>query len=292
MKQAATPAEVRGFEVVPLSEHLGAEIRGLDISRPLSPSVAEALKRAFYEHAVLVFRGQTLVPEQHLAFGRVFGNTEPHVALKYRHPEYPDLTYLTNVRPDGSVDPLGVTRAGSWHTDGSFMKVPSAIGILYSLEVPSSGGDTLFSSTCAAYEALSAEMKERIASLRAIHLYGAGPLSKGSNVPLTKEQEGLYPAVEHPIVRTHPITGRKALYVNPQHGCGIVGMDQDSAMELLADLLDHATAPEFQYRHRWQRGDVVMWDQAATLHRAGGGYPAGERRIMMRTIVGGAAAPV
>jgi taurine dioxygenase len=291
MAQAAFSTAALKLDVIPLAEHLGAEIRGLDVSRPLEPSTAAALRRAFYDHSVLVFREQRLTPEQHLAFGRVFGQTEPHVAIKYRHPDYPDLTYLTNVRSDGSVDPLGVTRAGSWHTDGSFLKIPSAIGILYSLEVPSSGGDTLFSSTRAAYEALPVETKERIAPLRAVHLYGAGPLSKGANVPLTKEQEGLCPAADHPIVRTHPITGRKALYINPQHGCGIVGMDHEPAMQLLADLLEHATRPEFQYRHRWRAGDVVMWDQAATLHKAGGGYPAGERRIMMRTIVGGTEAP-
>jgi taurine dioxygenase len=171
------------------------------------------------------------------------------------------------------------------------MKKSSALAILHSLEAVSSGGETLFSSTRAAYDALPEEMQRSLDGLQAIHLYAAGPASRGSNVPLTREQEGLYPAVQHPIVRTHPRNGRKALFINPQHTNGIVGMPQEAAMDLLDRLLDHATKEEFRYKHAWHVGDVVMWDQAATLHRATGGFPAHERRVMIRTIVGGTEAP-
>ncbi len=185
--------------------------------RNLQDGEAEAIRDAFYEHSVLVFHGQSLSPRELVRFGEAFGDPEPHVALKYRHPEVPEVSDITNVKPDGSVDPMGTTRAQSWHTDGSFMKKSSALAILHSLEAVSSGGETLFSSTRAAHDALSEGMRQSLVGLRAIHSYAAGPASKGSNVPLAKEQEGLYPPVEHPIVRTHPHTGRKALFINPQH---------------------------------------------------------------------------
>lgn len=278
------------IQVRKLTPHFAAEVEGVDL-RNLQEGEAEAIRDAFYEHSVLVFHGQSLSPRELARFGETFGDPEPHVALKYRHPEVPEVSYITNVKPDGSVDPMGTTRAQSWHTDGSFMKKSSALAILHSLEAVSSGGETLFSSTRAAHDALSEGMRESLVGLRAIHSYAAGPASKGSNVPLAKEQEGLYPPVEHPIVRTHPHTGRKALFINPQHTCGIVGMPLEEAMDLLDHLLQHATSEEFRYKHAWRTGDVVMWDQAATLHRGTGGFPAHERRIMIRTIVGGTEAP-
>ena len=184
----------------------------------------------------------------------------------------PALVYLTNVDADGKPDPASAGRGTVWHTDSTYKAAPCAHTVLYALQIPSQGGGTIFADMARAYDALPADTKARIEDLRAVHSFGQGP-AEGGIIPLTPAQRKAMPPVEHPIVRTHPHSGRKSLYVNPLHCCGIVGMEDGPAMDLLMDLFEHALQPKFQYHHAWRVGELVIWDQRCTMHRGAGDAP-------------------
>lgn len=274
---------------------LGAEIRGVDLSLPVADEAFAAIEDAFVTHGVVVFRGQTLTEEQHIAFSRRFGDLEIHVLKQYLHPRHPEILMISNVEENGRR--IGVADAGRyWHTDLSYVREPSRCSLLYAREVPLADdghvlGDTLFASTAAAYDALPEAMKQNIAGLKAVHRYGDRydrmQASGGVRDALNAEQRHQTPDVVHPVVRTHPITGRKCLYVNEGFTVSILGMPEDEARHLLAELCARATAPEFVYRHRWQAGDLLMWDNCQTQHLAVGDYALPQRRLMHRTTVKG-----
>ena len=259
------------LEVNPLAPGFGLEARGVDVSRPLSDDEFAELERMFFRAQVLVLHGQSLDALQYVAFARRFGPPEPHVIDQFHHPDDPNILILSNRKRDG--EPIGLADAGTYfHTDYSYLQVPARATMLYSIEVPKSGGDTLFANQYAAYDDLSDAMKKRIDPLVAIHHYGnrkvADEMSRVAASPLTDEQKAKMPLITHPVVRKHPVTGRKALYAVSGSSYGIVGMPEDEAVALLDELAALATRSEYVYRLSYRVGDLVLWDNASLLHSA------------------------
>jgi len=226
---------------------------------------------AFFRAQVLVFRGQKLTASEYLAFARQFGRPEPHVIDQFHHPEHADILILSNVQKDGQ--PIGLADAGTYfHTDYSYLDVPARATLLYSIEVPKIGGDTLFADQYTAYDELPEKMKRRVDGLIALHHYGnRDDQDKGSRTVasvLTEDQEKKMAWVRHPVVRKHPVTGRKALYSVSGSSFGIEGMPQDEAVDLLDELKRHSTSEKYQLRLKYGVGDVVIWDNASLLHSA------------------------
>lgn len=268
------------------------EVFGLTLSSPLAIEDVALIKNAFREHPVLVFHGQALTPPRLMAFSEYFGTVAPHAKLKYRVPGFPGCSYVTNREADGTIDEFGASqRAVSFHSDGSFKAVPDAIIILHGLEVPDTGGATDFADMYAAYETLPAPLKQRVAGLKARHRLHRGINGEAGPSPRSPEVMA-HPGSVHPVVRTHPQSGRRSLYVNPVHTELIEGVTAEESRALLGELYAHCARPEYQYSHRWQRGDVVMWDQRCTLHRAGGGAPRHQARVLLRTMIVTGEAPV
>ena len=247
---------------------LGVEAAGIDLSGAFDFA---ALERAFFEHQVLVVRGQKLTAKQFLDFGRRFGRPEPHVIDQFHHPEHSDILILSNVKKNGK--PTGLADAGTYfHTDYSYLEMPARATTLYSIRVPRVGGDTLFADQYAAYDDLSSSMKTTVEGLIALHHYGnRNDLDERSRTVasvLSEEQKRKVAWVRHPIARRHPITGRTALYAVGGTSFAIDGMPDDEARALLDELRDHATQPKYRYRLKYGVGDVVVWDNASLLHSA------------------------
>ena len=226
---------------------------------------------AFFAAQLLVIRGQSLSPGEFLNFARQFGRPEPHVIDQFHHPEHADILILSNRQKDGK--PIGLADAGTYfHTDYSYLDIPARATLLYSIEVPKKGGDTIFADQYSAYDELPAAMKRRVDPLIALHHYGnRDDLDRSSRTVasvLTEEQQGKMSLVRHPVVRRHPVTGRKALYAVSGSSFGIDGMQEDEAIELLDELKRHATQQKYQYRLKYGVGDVVIWDNASLLHSA------------------------
>ncbi len=277
-----------GLSVRPMSETFAAEIEGVDLTAPLSGAAFARIRDAFHRYGVLVFRGQALSAEQHIAFSRRFGELEIHVLKQYLLPGHDEILVLSNVT-DGR-HPKGVVNAGRfWHSDLSYMERPSLGSLLYAVSVPPQGGDTLYADLCAAYQALPGETKRRIAGLKAVHRYAQRYNTLkvgGKRVDLTEEQLARVPEVAQPLVRTHPDTGRKVLYMSNGFMFAIAGMSEEEGGALLQELSAHATRPEFVYRHAWQADDLVLWDNRCTMHCATP-FDESHARIMHRTTIGG-----
>jgi taurine dioxygenase len=268
-----------------LGETLGTEALGIDLSQPLDDNVATWVRSAFAEHPVLVFRDQDLGAAELAAFGRQFGIPRMHALIKYRHVDCPEVSWLTNVEADGKVDWYGVKRATDWHTDSTYEDELPLLAILHAKEVPSEKGGTMFADMRAAYDALAEERKELLQGLTALHGRSIGPAGEklyGENKGVTEKE---YRDVRWPAVTRHPVTGRPLLFINPMHTYGFDGMAQEDAWPLIEELAEHATQERFVYYHRWRVGDVLMWDERATMHRGAGDARPEERRIMLRTIV-------
>ena len=290
-----------------LGKHLGAEIAGVDLSQPLDEHVFAAVSAAFFAHQVAVFRGQSLAPAQQIAFTRRFGVLEHHVRREHCLDGYPEILVVSNVVKEGGRA-IGVEDAGRfWHSDLSYKAEPSLLSALYALEVPERDGtvmgNTSFASTLAAYEALSDKARRRVASLRNVHSYryyreknrraqreeqARGGRAVDEHAP-SEAQWLTVPDVELPLVRTHPVTGRKGLFVNEAHTSRIVGVPPEEGAALLAELCAHVVQPEFRYEHVWRAGDLLMWDNAAVQHKANFDYELPLRRLMHRTTVRGSA---
>ena len=264
-----------------------AEVEDIDLSQPVPPATIGELRAAINRHSILVFRGQTLDNDQHVAFSRNFGNLEIHTVKQYLLPDFPEIIALANRGEKGTTP---IDNGGAyWHSDISYKAKPPMGSLLYSLEVPPEGGDTLYADMYAAYGALGEDIKRRIDGLRAVHGYEArfAKMAEGGKRPdLTPEQLAEVPEVTHPIVRTNPETGRKALYVNEGFTLGIEGMPMDEGRALLDELNAHATKPDFVYAHRWRVGDLVFWDNRATMHCATA-YDTSYARTMHRTTIQG-----
>ena len=267
----------------------GAEI-DFDLARDIDDPTFRDIERAFHDNIVVVFRGQHLSNERHVEFSRRFGELEIHIVEKYLLPGFTEILLISNIR-DERGEHIGLADAGfTWHSDTSYRRRPSRCSLLYAKEVPQRDGrplgDTVFANTIAAYEALPESMKKRLAGLKAIHRYAARRRVADSPRPkLTQAQVDETPDIAHPIVRTHPYTGWKALYVTAGECVGIEGMPEDEAVELIAELDAHCLRPEFLYRHKWQVGDLLMWDNTSAMHLAICDYALPERRLMRRTTV-------
>jgi taurine dioxygenase len=254
----------------PISPSLGLKVHGVDASR-LSHDEFVDLERAFFAAQVLVLSAQSLTPKQYVAFARRFGPPQPHVIDQFHHPEDANILILSNRRSSGK--PIGLADAGTYfHTDYSYLQFPARATMLYSIEVPKAGGDTLFADQYAAYDDLSEAMKKRLEPMVAIHHYGNRSVgdeeSRIAASPLTAEQKAKMPLITHPIVRPHPVTGRKALYAVSGSSYGVVGMPEDEAVQLLDELAAHATSPKYLCRVSYRAGDLAIWDNASLLHSA------------------------
>jgi taurine dioxygenase len=272
------------LHISPVTGVLGAEVSGLDLSQPLDPDTVATLRVALNENHVLFFRDQSLTPEQQIAFGRQFGDlgTHPYVEASPDHPEILDVI----TEPDDRTN-----FGGGWHSDVSFLPQPDLGSILYAVELPPVGGDTLFANQHAAYEDLSAAMRQLIDPLIAIHSarlqYGGKGYSQRATAMETKEAaHAAASEVEHPVVRTHPEAGRKALYVNRAFTVGIMGMTRTEGMSLLEILFRQAVAEPFTCRFRWQPGSVAMWDNRSVQHYALHDYKGHRRRMRRITLQG------
>lgn len=283
------------LSVMPTGAALGAEILGIDLAQDPGGDAFREIVDLLHRHEVVYFRGQTLTPEQHVRFSRRFGELEHHVRQDCCRPGYPEIFVVSNVIENGK--PIGSRDAGLfWHSDLSYMREPSRGSLFYAREVPqdadgNSLGDTLFASTVAAYDALDDGMKRRLGGLKAVNSYVKGyyrDRKSGPRQQLTAEQIARVPDVEHPVVRTHPHTGRKCLFVNEGYTARIAGMDPGESDALLAELFAHVTNPAFVYRHKWQVGDFLIWDNCAVQHLAIHDYALPQRRRMERTTLRGA----
>ena len=268
---------------------LGAEIVGLDLAGPLDDETFAAVRRAFLDsEGVLVLRDQRITPDQHIAFSRRFGPLMIHVLRQFLLDGHPEILLVSNVIEDGK--PIGLGDAGRyWHSDLSYAAEPSLGSLLHACELPAQGGDTSFANLYAAYDALPADIKRRIDGKRAVHSYRKSyDRLEGSSwrPPLTAAQKEEVQEVTHPVVRTHPETGRKALFVNEGFTSRILDLPEAESDALLHHLFAHSTEPRFIYRHRWQEHDLVFWDNRCAIHLAHG-CPPELRRHMHRTTVKG-----
>lgn len=267
----------------------GAEI-DFDLAGDLDDATFRVIEAAFHDNIVVVFRAQQLSNEQQIEFSRRFGEPEIHIVKKYLLPGYPEILLISNIR-DAQGEHIGLADAGfTWHSDTSYRLRPSRCSLLYAKEVPQREGhalgDTVFANAIAAYQALPETMKRQLAGLKAIHRYSERRRVADSPRPkLTREQLDETPDVAHPIVRTHPYTGRKSLFVTAGECIGIEGMPTDEAVDLIAELDAHCVKPEFCYRHKWRVGDLLMWDNASSMHLAICDYALPERRLMHRTTI-------
>jgi taurine dioxygenase len=278
------------LESVPSQDVIGAEIYGADLTQPLSDAEFGRIEAAFNKHAVLCFRDQQLSEPQLIAFARRFGEVERIFLTHYAHSKYPEIMLVSNIKENGHD--IGHADAGRvWHTDMSYTARPPRATMLYALEVPVENGrvlgDTLFSSAADAHDSLPQEKQQGIAKLRAIHQVAGRRARTGTG----QEDQALryqQPAVVHPVVRTHPHTGRKCLYVSKGECEGIEGMPQDEALSLLEELADHTVDARFRHTHRWRVRDLLMWDNCAVQHLASHDYEwPTHRRLMHRVTVGG-----
>ncbi|MEJ1170520.1 TauD/TfdA dioxygenase family protein [Variovorax sp. CCNWLW235] len=287
---SSKPAPTRQhFEVRPFDASVGAEIIGLDISKPISAEDFERIHQAHLDHHVLVFRNQQITPQEHIDFSRRFGPLEIHVLHQFHLKNHPEILIVSNIKENG--EPIGLGDAGVyWHSDISYKPQPSLGSLLHAQELPSEGGDTLFADQHLAWEALSPQLQQRILPLKAEHSYLAKYEELRAKNPwrpkLSQAQiDQVAPAVQ-PVVRTHPETGRKALFVSEHFTTRIVGLPQDESDALLAELFAHSVKPEFVYRHQWAPHDLVFWDNRSLMHLAAGTPDHLRRRLNRTTIVG------
>jgi taurine dioxygenase len=270
-------------EIRKLGSRIGVEAVGVDV-RTLDDAGFRPIYRAWLDGNVLVVRGQSLTIEQFLAWSRRFGRLEPHLTRTSRHPDHPELTVMDNkaAAAQGVSTQVVYTRGLGWHTDLTFEKVTAKATQLYSIAVPSRGGDTLFADMYSAYDALPGRLKDRIAGLEAAYLYGG---KQGRSIELLDPADRDRAPVRHRLVRVHPETGRKALYIDPLKIVGVDGLSEADADALVEELKTYMVQPGCDYRHKWQVGDLVLWDNRCSIHSATGDYPPEERRALWRTTI-------
>lgn len=274
-----------GLIINKLTNHTGAEARGVDLREAMDEDTRERLNRAFVENSVLVIRDQALTPAQLLSAVRLFGDVFPQHNSRFALADCPEIHYISN--RDSFPDGRRYIPGEGWHTDHSNDVRPPKATVLHAVNLPSRGGDTQYANMAAAYEALPDTMQARLQALSAIHVYQSSHSTRKLMGLTATAKERVPNAVLHPIVRTHPETGRKAIYINPIRIEGILGLDHKEALPLLEDLLTHATQSVFQYRHKWKAGDLVMWDNRSLLHKANGDYDMNELRYLYRVMLKG-----
>jgi taurine dioxygenase len=271
------------LEVRRLGLQIGAEIHGVDV-RTLDDVDFATIYRAWLDHNVVVVPGQELEIEDFLRYSRRFGVVVPHPSKMTRHADYPEITLLgvNKFGPDGRLD-MAIYRRGAegWHTDGAYDQEPFKATQLYALAVPSRGGDTFFASMYAAYDALPPRLRERLEGRTGAFTYGG----RRKATALLDEEDRDWTPVHHPIIRTHPETGRRGLYFDPGKILRIEGLEAAESDDLIEELTARMIQPEGEYRHRWRKGDIVIWDNRCSYHKAAGDYPPEEDRIHWRVSI-------
>jgi taurine dioxygenase len=268
-----------------MSPSTGAEVVGIDLGKPVSTEARGALNQAFTDHSVLVVRDQHLEPPQMLAAVELFGSIFQQHNTRFAIPECPQIHYISN--QDSFPDGTRYIPGEGWHTDHSNDARPPKATVLHAVTLPDRGGDTQFANMAAAYDALPAAMQQRIDGLLAIHVYQSSHSARKLMGLSDANKERISNAVLHPIVRTHPDNHRRSIFINPIRIEGILGLDHKEALPLLEQLLDHATREDFQYRHQWRPGDLVMWDNRCLLHKANGDYDMSQTRYLYRVMLQG-----
>lgn len=264
----------------PLNDAIGVEALGVDLREDIPDAVFEAIRDAWHRNCVILFRGQKLDEAAQVQFARRFGELGKVLHQHNGRTSLPGVMYISNIRENGQL--IGALPDGEmyFHSDQCYIENPSVATMLYAMEVPSRGGDTIFANMFAAYDALSAEMKARLEGLKALNVYD---YENAATVRGSEPREGV-PAWAHPVVRVHPATGRKALYLNRLMTHHIVDMDRAESDALLEELFAHQEQQRFIYAHVWRPGDLIMWDNRSALH-ARSDFDASERRLMRRTVV-------
>jgi taurine dioxygenase len=291
--QASSSAQAPGqqFDVRPFAEKVGAEIVGLDLSRPLNDADFARVHQAHLDHHVVVFRDQQITPQQQIDFSRRFGVLQIHVLKQFLLANHPEILIVSNIVEDGQ--PVGLGDAGKyWHSDLSYKELPSLGSMLYAQELPSEGGDTLFADMHLAWDTLPEHLRKAVEGRSAVHSYTSryreGHNAQNWRPTLSAEQLAQVVVVSHPIVRTHPENGRKALFVSEGFTTHIVGLPEDESQQILNELYAHSVRPEGVYRHKWQENDMVFWDNRSLIHLAGGTPDHLRRRLHRTTIQGDA----
>jgi taurine dioxygenase len=284
-------------EILSTGTPVGAEVRGVDLAQPVTEATFARIADAYAQYGVLFFRDQNLSGSDLVRFTARFG--EPHIYpfADYAHPEHPEMLILSNI-VDAAGNYIGLADAGTtWHTDNSYVAVPPRGSLLYAREIPHDAtgralGPTLFSSAWQAYEDLPTVLRARLDGRTTTHSYAAKQAlrmkeGKYKRKPLTDEVLARVPPVDHPLIRTHAQSSRKCIYVTAGECFGISGLPDDEAVEILDDLAERLTRPEYIYRHEWQVGDVLMWDNCLVQHLAIQDYALPQRRLMWRTTISG-----
>lgn len=279
------------FQIETFDAPLGAQVLGLDLAQPLSPGDFQRLHHAHLDHHVLVFRDQRITPRQQVDFSRRFGPLQVHVLRQFQLPTQPEVLVISNIVEDGQ--PIGLGDAGHfWHSDLSYKEVPSLGSMLHAQELPDEGGDTVFANMHLAWESLPAALRHAVRGARAEHSYLSQYEELRRRNPwrpaLTQAQIDEVTPVTHPVVRVHPETGRRALFVSEHFTTRIVGLPDDESRALLDELFAHSVRPEHLYVHRWQPHDLVFWDNRSLMHLATGCPPEQRRKLYRTTIEGDA----
>jgi alpha-ketoglutarate-dependent taurine dioxygenase len=270
---------------------LGAEVRGLDMRQPLDAAMSRELHDIWMQHLVLVFPGQHVTDAEHVAFTRCFGEPEIFHQKIIRSERIKEIFRVSNVDENNNLMPPDhpvsqqLSLAQFWHTDSSYRQIPCTGALLHGVEVSRTGGETQFTNMYLVYEALPEALKRRIEGRKAQHDFGHMH-TLATLKPLTEEEKAAMPPVWQPLVRRHPVTGRKSLYISPIYNDAVEGMPRDEARQLIADLTKIAADPRFVYAHRWETDDVLMWDNRCTMHQVTPFDPR-ERRVMHRTTIVG-----
>jgi taurine dioxygenase len=289
MSAVTISASTSDFTIRSFAAPLGAEIIGLNLSHPLETEDFGRIHKAHLDHHLLVFRDQRITPDQQIEFSRRFGPLQIHVLKQFQLPGHPEILIISNIKENDQ--PIGLGDAGHfWHSDLSYVKVPSLGSMLHAQELPAEGGDTLFANMHLAWDTLAPSLQKDIAGLQAEHSYLAQYAELQRRNPwrpdLTEEQIAQVKPVLQPVVRTHPETGRKALFVSEHFTTRIAGLPEDESRELLQQLFAHSVKPEHVYRHHYQPHDLIFWDNRSLMHLAAG-CPDDQRRKLYRTTIEG-----
>lgn len=270
------------FDIRSLGATLGAEVQGIDLARDPDPRSIAAVRDLWARHQLLLFRDQQLEEADLVRFSRALGELEIHVRREYLSPDNPEILYVSNIVEDGRrIGILSDAEVG-WHYDQIYLPRPAMGSLLYAVKLPREGGQTSFADMAAAYDALPEEVKAKLEGRRAVQSYEA--FNNRYSTPTNEQQKRRTPDLDHPVVRRHPDTGRKGLYICPGMTTRILGLDASQSDELLSFLFDWCVRPEFVYTHHWRHGDALLWNNISTMHRREP-FDSNEQRLMKRTTI-------
>ena len=276
------------LDIKPLAKALGAEVMGVDWTRPVDADTITAITDALHKFHLVCLRTEPLPPQAFAAVGRAFGEPQIQLLRKFRIDDAPGVSVFDSsyASADDKPQDLSQSRRSGWHTDDSYFEVPAKITLLQALEIPDHGGETQFCNARAAYDDLSEEMKAEFGSLHAVHCYDTMRAPARADTR-TKEEEDDTPDVIHPLIRTHDASGQKAIYFNSNRTDHVVGMERAASDALLDQIHLHMTQRKYQYQHAWRIGDVLMWDNRSVTHSVNMDFPVGQKRIHQRILLKG-----